>query len=243
MDVHRRTVRAERPDHVRLRIDQFKGEGLVGIAGGPRGILPRIGDLQRIDTGDEIRVSRIEEQPYLASAQCNPVLPLGVGRERIEPADTVVVFPGQRQATAGGKSLHGRVVDLAAGGGNQADVEIRDHEYRDRGDGARRLGLPDVLRILVGATGVEDFLPFRVGVGPGFLQPDDADGSGSCCITVHPEPELAVHLYRRLRIVQSHLTARGELELGRKVGNGIDVEHGTSHAGRNIHHQVAAALQ
>ena len=240
MDIHRRTGGAERPDHVGLRIDKFEGEALVRIACGTRRILPCIGDLQRIDAGDEVAVGRIEEQTDLAVTQQYPGLLARAVRDLGNRIDGVL--PEQRRP-AGGEALQRRIVDLAGGGGHEAYIEIRDHEHRYCGNRAGGLGLPDALRILIGATGIVDRRSVGRGVGPGFLEPDDADGTGSCRITIHPVPELAIDQDRGLRIVQRHLAAGGQLELLFEVGDAIDIECRAGHTGGNVHHQVTAVLQ
>ena len=198
MYVHRRPVGGERRDYLCLGIHQLEGKTLVGVAHGAGGIVPRrvVGDSQFVAA--RFDACRVEEQPDLSATQRYPGFLVGrVGT----PGNFNAVLEPQQRGAAGGKTLQGRIVYLAAGGRHQAHVKVRNHEHRNGGNGIGRLGLPDVVRVLVGATGEEHLLPACRGVGPGLLEPDQADGPAGAGVPGHPVPGLAIHQYRCLCVI------------------------------------------
>ena len=152
-----------------------------------------------------------------------------------------VAVPARQGRAAGGKGGESRIIDLAGGRRHQAHIEVGQHEDRDAGHGAGDLALPDVLVVLVSAAGGEYFLAVGRGIGPGFLEPDDANRTRGR-IALDPVPELAIDQHRCLGVVERHLAAGGQFEFWREVGHAGQVERRASGSGRrNVDHQVAAA--
>ena len=242
VDIHGRPGSGERGRHFRHRVDQREREGLAGGAQGAGGVAPRgrFGYRQRQDAGLEVRVVLVEEQAHLALAQRYPGLGVGAGADG-DAADFVAPAAAVEHRAAGGEALQRGVVDLAGGRGHQAHIDVRHHQQLDA-EGIGRLALPDTVRIQRRAA-MENLDAVGVGVGEGLFEPDDVHVAGGALVAVDPVPPLAVHQQRRLGVVKRDRAARAELEFRRQVGHAGEIERLACRAGRNGHHQIAAAGQ